>query len=63
MTKVIAYSFGTYQETSDGKVFSKMAFGRYDGDAQAENQARTIMAENAMSSIVVRRSGVEWSVR
>jgi hypothetical protein len=69
------YQFGTMEGTADGKVFRKIAGGSYDCDAQAELHAKMVLGDgsgdfdmtdiygNRITSILIRRGDVEWSVR
>ena len=68
------YQFGTMDGTADGKVFRQIASGIYDCDAQAELNAQHVLDDdsgdfdmtdvngNRITSILIRRGDVEWSV-
>jgi len=68
------YQFGTMDETGDGKVFRKIGSGSYDSDAQAELNAHHLLEDdsgdfdmtdmdgNRITSILIRRGDVMWSV-
>ena len=70
----MTYQFGTMDETADGKVFRQIASGSYDSDAQAELNAQHVLEDdsgdfdmtdmdgNRVTSILIRRGDVEWSV-
>jgi hypothetical protein len=58
----ISYSFGIYEEYSDGKLWEPIAAQLYDCDAQAELNARHLCEDVGFDGIFIRRGEVEWYI-